>query len=871
MKTLTADFSPVALQDGAAAKWHEQRLKSTFAAMQRRWWLIGLLACAGLVGAATWLSVAKSQYTATALVQLDTRNKFVSFDSSAPGGSREAESSVIRTEVEVLRSDTVVERVVKVLNLTNDPEFSPSSPTLLAKLVDWLPASPISRGSVHQSDAPRAPAGSASESSTRQLDHSDSSNTNTSNQFSGFGPLAQSKTRTTVVTDNNGVVLGSIVDNPAVPVDRSKAIDPNGPISSGSDQVGAGIQAPADVDSTEHRSGGSNEGTVQSADPLQERLVQEKLALTIQRVKKSLSVEADGRSYIITIGFAALTSERAALIANTFAKQYLSTQIHAKMALTESANDWAKKQLDSAGAQLREAEEAIEQFRAQHEEKIEVAAGNSVAVSRQLGQFLAQLNERLAAATQARIAAETRFAATQGLVKRNDVFVIPEVLASPLLQRLREEETRLAARRASLEARLGPQFPEVQSANTELARVQASIKSKVSEVISNIEAEVAVTRAQEHELSSKVEAMRKSVGENSQQQLQLSVLERRAEARRAFYAAIEKRFVETSALLHGVYPDARIIARATPPPQPSWPNSPITLIAGLLLGGILGTAIAALLEFADKSFRTPLQLEEATARTCLGILPDLGRAFHRGITGDLPSRNSRLFRESVRTICIALDAVTGVNSPKKGHVVLVTSALPQEGKTLSSIALAAALAASGSKTLLVDADLRRPQVTSYLPAALRSQDLASMLEDYDSYPSAIEIDKNFYAIRGGDADENAQRVFLSEQFRTFMETAKAEFDAIVIDSPPSMVVADAAILARFANVVVHVVRWGRTRRSTVLDSIDQMRRANKGPISVTVLNRVNLLRYYKYHRDGGWGFRYANHYRPAVAAPAMEQ
>jgi polysaccharide biosynthesis transport protein len=856
MKTLTTDFSSVALLDGAAAKWHEQRLKSTLAAMRRRWWLIGLLACAGLGGAATWLSVSKSQYTATALVQLDTRNKIVSFDSSTAAGSREAESNAIRTEVEVLRSDTVAERVVKLLNLTNDPEFSPSPPTLLAKLLKSLPASPFSRGSVH-SDASRAPAGSVSGSGTRQ------------DQFSGFDPLAQSKTRATVVTDNNGVVLGSIVDNAAVPVDRSKAIGPSGPTSSGADQVGTAIRAPGSMDSAE-RSVGSSEGATKLADSAQERLAQDKLALTIQRVKKSLSIEADGRSYIVTIEFSALTSEKAALIANAFAKQYLSTQIDAKMALTESANDWAKKQLDSAGAQLREAEEAIEQFRAQHEDKIEVAPGNSVAVSRQLAQFLAQLNERLAAATQARIAAETRLAAAQALVKRNDVFVIPEVLQSPLLQRLREEETRVAARRASLEARLGPQYPDVQSANTELARVQASIKSKVSEVISNIQAEVAVARTQEQELSSKVEAMRKSVGESSQQQLQLSVLERRAEARRTFYTAIEKRFVETSALLHGVYPDARIVARATPPPLPSWPNIPIMLIAGLLLGGILGAAIAALLEFADKSFRTPLQLEEATGRTCLGILPDLGRAFHRGIIGALRTRSSRLFRESVRTICIALEALTDVNSPKKGHVILVTSALPQEGKTLSSVALAAALAASGSKTLLVDADLRRPQMTNYLPAASRSPDLASMLADHDGYPSAIEVDKNFFAIRGGDADENAQGVFLSEKFGTFMETAKAEFDAIVIDSPPSMVVADAAILARFANVVVHVVRWGRTPRSTVLDSIDQMRRANKTSTSVTMLNRVNLVSYYKYHRDGGWGFRYANHYRRDVATPAVE-
>jgi Mrp family chromosome partitioning ATPase len=159
---------------------------------------------------------------------------------------------------------------------------------------------------------------------------------------------------------------------------------------------------------------------------------------------------------------------------------------------------------------------------------------------------------------------------------------------------------------------------------------------------------------------------------------------------------------------------------------------------------------------------------------------------------------------------------------------------------------------------------------SYLADVSRSQDLASMLADGEGYPSATEIDTNFYAIRGGDADESAQRIFLSGQFDTFMESARAQFDAIVIDSPPAMVVADAAILARFADVVLHVVRWGRTRRSTVLDSIDGLRRANSRAIGVTMLNRVNPAKYYKYHRDGGWGFRYANHYRPAVTTTAVE-
>jgi capsular exopolysaccharide synthesis family protein len=371
-------------------------------------------------------------------------------------------------------------------------------------------------------------------------------------------------------------------------------------------------------------------------------------------------------------------------------------------------------------------------------------------------------------------------------------------------------------------------------------------------------------------LASKVESLRRELGDASQQQLQLSILERRAEGRRTFYAALEKRYAETSALMHGVYPNARVASRATPQPLPSWPNIPIVLTAGLLLGAALGAAIVALIELADKSFRTPTQLEEATGLACLGILPELSRGFRRASGDNLFAASTRIFRESVRTIHIALDAAIGVNSQKRSRVVLVTSALPREGKTISSVALATALAASGSKTLLIDADLRRPEVDAYLAGASRSRGLASILDD-EGYPAATEIDKDLYVIRGGVSDESAQRVFLSTQFGTFLEAAKAQFDSIVIDSPPAVVVADAAILARFADVVLHVVRWGQTRRSDVLDAVDRMHRANGKAVGVTILNRVSPAKYSKYNRDGGSGFRYADYYRAATTTTAAKQ
>jgi capsular exopolysaccharide synthesis family protein len=276
-----------------------------------------------------------------------------------------------------------------------------------------------------------------------------------------------------------------------------------------------------------------------------------------------------------------------------------------------------------------------------------------------------------------------------------------------------------------------------------------------------------------------------------------------------------------------------------------------------------------LLEVADKSFRTPVQLEQASGLVCLGILPELGRALHRASSGTLFNRSTRMFRESVRTIQVGLDAATGGNTTQnRGRVVLVTSALPQEGKTVSSVALATALAASGSKTLLIDADLRKPTMGAHLAGLSRSQTLESILDEGEGCPVAAEIDKNLYAISSGGVDEDAQRVFLTTRFSAFLEAARAEFDSIVIDSPPAMVVADAAILARFADVVLHVVRWGRTRRSAVIDSVDRMRRANSRAVGVTMLNRAKPAQFFKYNRDGGWSFRYASYYRPTITTPS---
>jgi capsular exopolysaccharide synthesis family protein len=819
MKTLAGDFSSIALLDDTAARWHERRVKSSLAAMRRRAWVIALFACLGLGGAAAWLAVAKPQYTSTALVQVDTRNKFSNFDNGLTS-PREGDPDAIRTEVEVLRSDAVVQRVVNALGLTHDPEFGTPSASWLAKLADLLPAelknafNSLSLRSGNRDGASESGGVGAAPRNGTTPGLSDVKELSRAWQLSP---------QTTVLTNNNGVILGSI--SPDVAPQASLSHDNN-----------------------------------------------EDMAITVEQVRNRLVAQDIKRSYVIKIGFTASSAEKAARLANAFAEQYLAAQIDAKMALTSSANEWAKTQLDTAGAELRKAEAAIEQFRAQHNAIIEAAPGNSVAVSQQLGHLLNNLSTQFATATQERIAAETRVAAAQELIKNHRINSIPDVLSSPLIQQLRMEEARTNAQLAASDSTLGAKHPARKALSSELGHLRASIDSSVNQIVSNLEAKARDARAREEELASKVASLRKDVGEASQQQLQLSILERRAEGRRTFYAALEKRYSETSALMHGVYPDARIVSRATPQPLASWPNIPIVLVSGLLLGAAIGAAIVALLELADKTFRTPVQLEETSGLACLGTLPELGSGLRRASIGSPFARTNRMFRESIRTIQVGLDAAVGGNGgPARGRVVLVTSALPQEGKTISSVALAASLAASGSKTLLIDADLRSPTVGAHLAGLSRSQTLESILDENQGYPAAAEIDENLFAIGSGGVDEDAQRVFLTSRFGDFLDAARAQFDSIIIDSPPAMVVADAAILVRYADVVLHVVRWGRTRRVAVTDSVDRIRRANSKAVGVTILNRATPAQYFKYNRDGGWGFKYANYYRPAITTAAVKR
>jgi capsular exopolysaccharide synthesis family protein len=217
-----------------------------------------------------------------------------------------------------------------------------------------------------------------------------------------------------------------------------------------------------------------------------------------------------------------------------------------------------------------------------------------------------------------------------------------------------------------------------------------------------------------------------------------------------------------------------------------------------------------------------------------------------------------LYSEAIRSVRTAL-RYSDVDDPPK--VVLVTSSLPSEGKTVFATSLARSVARSGSRALLIDCDLRRPGVSKLLRLA-QDRGLVNLFDDSAPAESLIQVDEgsgmHFIPAAGGTA--NPQDLLGSQHMRSFLEQMRSRYDLIVLDSPPVLVVSDAIILSHIADTTMYIVRWEKTPRHVVAGALKLMR-GNGGQMAGAVLSRVNTRRHaaygygdsaYYYGRNSGY-------------------
>jgi len=571
----------------------------------------------------------------------------------------------------------------------------------------------------------------------------------------------------------------------------------------------------------------------------------------IDAVEQRLHVTNDGRSYAIRIGFSGNTPEQAALIANTFADLYLVDQLDTKFEATERANKWLGERLASLREKVQESENAVVAFR----KKNNLTEFSGITLTTQQA---SQVNAQLIEARALRSQAEARLRGAQSMVKAHgNVESSGDVLSSQLIQRLREQESEVRRSLAEMTNRYGARHPLIINKSEELRALQGKISEEVSKIVQGLGNEVEVARAKETSLENELERLQDQAGKGSQAEVTLKQLQREADANRTLYETFLGRFKQVSEQQDLQQPDARIIARAENPLQTSFPNKLFFLLFGVFGGLGLGIVVSILIEYFDRGFRGMPQIEEALGLTALGMVPSL-----KGVTDKSPEdyileKPLSSFSESLRTIRTGIH-FSNVDHPPK--IVMFTSALPSEGKSTVSMALARSLALTGNKIIVVEADLRRPRLRKALGGDPSRGDITHLLSGQRNFGEVVQKDKTsgLDYLPAGSKVPNPQDLLGSQQMEKLLHFCAEHYDLVIVDTPPVLAVSDAAMIAKIADTSVLITRWGSTPRDVAGQAVKLLRNYTDR-IAGAVLTQVDLEAHVKYgYGDIGY---YYGHYR----------
>ena len=530
-----------------------------------------------------------------------------------------------------------------------------------------------------------------------------------------------------------------------------------------------------------------------------------------------LSVRSQTGTRVVNISFTATDPALAAKAANALAEAYVRHTLDVKFAGTREANAWLSERLAELRLKVKDSEEAVERLR-NGEALIE---GRSARV----------VTDQIAAVNAELIVAKSEIAQLQAKLAqiarlRNDpggLETSSEVLNSALIQNLRQEQFELERRSAELSTEYGEKHPRMINIHAEIDNLQGKIDGEIEKIVSGIRNDLAVAEARRDSLQQTLNRLTTEVGSLSKVESQLSALEREAEANRQLFETFLSRSKETTIQEKLQQPDARIISEAQAPFAPAFPPKRAILFGSLVASLLLGLSLVLLFELVDKSFRTVKQLEAKTGLQAIGIVPQLSEKLAKGQApyDYLVSNPESRYGEALRLLHANL--LWARSGPKRPRSILVTSAVPGEGKTSTTLALARRAAFLNQKVLIVDGDLRNPSAAKGLGLA-STPGLSEVLAGESTLEEALQLDEPSGAAFLGTGTVKYDPVSLvqSRAMRKFMEEACQKFDLVIIDTSPVLAVTEPRILARMVDRNVFVVRWGKTPRPLALEALKQL-------------------------------------------------
>lgn len=587
-------------------------------------------------------------------------------------------------------------------------------------------------------------------------------------------------------------------------------------------------------------------------------------------LEKNLDVSRVGMSFVMDISYAAMTPEKAALIANAIAEAFIAEQRDVKLQERRTAGDWLLDRANELRQQTETAERAVTDFKKNNnivavtggslnEQQVTQLTAQLAAVRQKTAEALARVNQLASASMDA--------PATNPI----DATASIDTLANPTLTRLRQKYLDLAAQERDLSRKFGANSGAVSNLHNQMADLRQPIADEIRRLGDAAKSDYEAARerqgATEKDLA---EALRQS-GDANRAQGALQQLESVAHNNRLLYDSFIQRSNESLQAETFPLSDARVISPALPPQQKSRPKSILALLFGAIGGLALGVGIGLLRDLLDATFRTGKQVETALRLPCIALVPRLTRRAAsanparaarppsispprmiqqgRELFWTVAQQPASQFAEDFRSLKFALDLASATNGRKK--IVGFTSALPNEGKSSVSTAFGLLVAQIGARAIVVDLDLRNPSLSRAL-APNASLGLVDVLTGRATLEQTIWIEPTsnmaFLPVSASNRLLHTTEILSSAAMKKLFIELHQRYEYVIVDMSPLVPVVDARATTEIIDNYFLVVEWGRTKTAVVLKALDSAPTLSDRFVGA-ILNKSDIRRMARYELD----------------------
>jgi succinoglycan biosynthesis transport protein ExoP len=558
----------------------------------------------------------------------------------------------------------------------------------------------------------------------------------------------------------------------------------------------------------------------------------------VSGIAGGVSVEPIRQSSLVNLNYSHPDPKLAAFLANGLARCYIEQSLDLRFAASQEAAAWLKQKVLESRNKLEESETKLNQYKREHN-IVTVEDKESIT-----SQKLEQLNKELVAAQTHRMEVETRFKeVSQGRP-------IAQVLNNGLIQALKTQEAKLVTEQSELSKKFGVEHPRMIQLSNELAATRAKIGAEMAQVVQTIKNEYNMAKEQEENLKAALNVSKSDSQDLSDRAIHYRVLLREVETNRALYENVLKSLKTITTTENVPSTNIRIVYPATVPESPISPRKAHNLFIASILGLILGVGLAFGLESLDTTLKTPADVEGWLEIPNLAMIPhfDLasGNPAHQNPGLVVHQATQHVASESYRTLRTSILFSTPGHSPR---IILVTSSLPGEGKTLTAANLATAMAKNEANVLLVDSDLRKPSLHELFQVPKEPGLSNFLVGEIDDLPFLETLVPHLFVVPSGPIPPNPSELLGSMRMQEFLNRAQERYGRVILDSPPLISATDAAILSTQVEGVLLVVKAEAVPRKAAMEGRDKLQEL-KAHILGTVLNDMPVYRdgyFYNYN------------------------